>query len=286
MSSIAYLSDENMLEFHRTKGNQSMNFWRISIKNFERFAVGDLLFFVDKRHLHPETKEKGIIGYGRVSSIRTMSVNRTWKQYETLNGYPNYERFKESILNLRSDLELPKQIQSIHLEEVVFSKAPIYLSELNFDLPKQLESFIYLEQEGNDLSSNILRKIESLGVDNWFTMMTSKDIDIQATLVEQKLRNIINKVNVNWTQTQEKTIKQANLGICINMMAYQLSETGVDIYLPVSSIKNQFYEMLGIKAFINANFDDYKIKFHLVSKTEFNDFELLVQEMNLEPVYI
>ena len=62
MSSIAYVSDDRMLEFHRMSGNTSMNFWRLSLKNFERFSIGDLLFFIDRRNPHPLTKEKGIIG--------------------------------------------------------------------------------------------------------------------------------------------------------------------------------------------------------------------------------
>ncbi|MDE8070272.1 hypothetical protein PT191_06680 [Erysipelothrix rhusiopathiae] len=44
MSSIAYISDEKMVEYHRTNGNQTVNFWRLSLKGFERFDVGDLFF--------------------------------------------------------------------------------------------------------------------------------------------------------------------------------------------------------------------------------------------------
>ena len=86
MSSIAYISDERMIEFHRSNGHRSINFWRLSTKRFERFDVGSLLFFIDKRYIHPVTKEKGIIGYGRARSVRTMSIKRTWDEYQYMNG--------------------------------------------------------------------------------------------------------------------------------------------------------------------------------------------------------
>ena len=45
MGSIAYVTDENMLAYHRLCRNQSILFWRLSNKKFTDFHKGDLLFF-------------------------------------------------------------------------------------------------------------------------------------------------------------------------------------------------------------------------------------------------
>ena len=46
MSSIAYVTDEKMIEYHRLCGNRRINFWRLtSHKEFTNFHPGELLFF-------------------------------------------------------------------------------------------------------------------------------------------------------------------------------------------------------------------------------------------------
>ena len=46
MSSIAYVTDEKMLEYHRLCRNKDILFWRLSSrKKFTDFRKGDLLFF-------------------------------------------------------------------------------------------------------------------------------------------------------------------------------------------------------------------------------------------------
>jgi hypothetical protein len=70
MSSIAYITDKNMIEFHRLNGNSTINFWRPSIgKRFTDFHPGDLLFFLAKGTERGSTKEKGLIGYGTIWNL-------------------------------------------------------------------------------------------------------------------------------------------------------------------------------------------------------------------------
>lgn len=46
MSSIAYTTDQEMIEYHRLCGNRDVNFWRLSARaGFTDFKRGDLLFF-------------------------------------------------------------------------------------------------------------------------------------------------------------------------------------------------------------------------------------------------
>ena len=49
MASIVYVTDKNMIEFHRLNGNQSLNFWRpMSQKKIRNFHPGDMIFFLTK----------------------------------------------------------------------------------------------------------------------------------------------------------------------------------------------------------------------------------------------
>jgi len=63
MSAIAYITNQEMIEFHRLNGNKTINFWRLgNTKKISFFKKGDLLFFLSKGT--EKGKEKGIVGYG------------------------------------------------------------------------------------------------------------------------------------------------------------------------------------------------------------------------------
>lgn len=88
MASIAYITDRNMIEFHRLNGNRTMNFWRPSnSKKFTDFKPGDLLFFLAKGSERGRHREKGIVGYGRFQKAHTLSFRQMWNVYGTENGY-------------------------------------------------------------------------------------------------------------------------------------------------------------------------------------------------------
>ncbi|QIK69092.1 hypothetical protein G7062_01810 [Erysipelothrix sp. HDW6C] len=288
MSSIAYLSDEKMIEFHRSNGNRRINFWRLSTKNFDRFDVGSLLFFIDKRYIHPSTKEKGIIGYGRARDIRTMSVKRTWTEYESLNGFKDYESFEATIKAAAKDDVLPKQIQSIELDHVVFFKSPLYLSEVNFDLPQRLESFIYLLDEGRDVALDLLMKADDLGIDQWFVAMNASiEMDIiYEDIREQTIRNALSKVSVEWTQLQENLTFSIKHASRVGPLAYDYSERVTKVYLPCSSLKNQFYEIVGMATWIKKELEGVNLEFYVVLKNQVDDFTQRLNLMNLKPLYI
>lgn len=148
MASIAYITDPNMLEMHRLHGRNTMNFWRLSSKvNFKNFSEGDLVFFLSKDKDKQRGKEKGIVGYGRLDSIHVNSVNYLWKKYQTENGYSTLESFKEAIIKVSKNHELPNKISSLYLTDVLFYQSPIYLSECGMNISGNIESFIYLNPE-------------------------------------------------------------------------------------------------------------------------------------------
>ena len=167
MSAIAYITDSKMLELHRLNNHKTMNFWRLSRNiNFSDFSTGDLVFFLSKDKEHRNKREKGIVGFGRVTKINVSSVKTMWDKYGILNGYQTLNEFKEAILRVSKDKQIPKKISSFYLENVVFFQ-PVFLSECGMKISTNVESYIYLKEESvvmkllslakesNDLWSNL-----------------------------------------------------------------------------------------------------------------------------------
>ena len=147
MSAIAYITDSKMLELHRLNNHKTMNFWRLSNNiNFSDFNVGDLVFFLSKDKEHKNGKEKGIVGFGRMSKISLASVKSMWDKYGVLNGYRSLVEFKEAIIKVSKDKKLPKKISGFYLENVTFFQ-PIYLSECGMKISSNVESYVYLKPE-------------------------------------------------------------------------------------------------------------------------------------------
>lgn len=168
MSSIAYITDRDMIEYHRLHGNKKIVFWRPSSqKNFQHFYIGDYLFFLTKGTEKGKNKEKGIIGYGRCFKERAWSVQQAWNQYGIMCGYGSLEQFQNAVISVNKAHELPKQIHCLLLERVIFFQAPIYLSEFSIHISKQIESYIYLDQERVELDVQLLEKAMEIGTDMW-----------------------------------------------------------------------------------------------------------------------
>ena len=259
MSSIAYLADENMLQYHRMHGNRNINFWRVGIRNFENFEPGDLLFFIDGKQRHPKTREKGIVGYGFFKQIREMSIKRTWQQYREENGYKSYERFEEAVSHMAKSDDLPEKIQSIELNNVVYFNQAMYLGEFTNSININLESFIYLESEE---VYKLLEKGYDFGIDTWFKLnnpsldreQIKKDIEIA------HLRSVLENIKTDWTQDQTRLINQYSAFNKVGNIAYLVKDHEVEIFIPVSSAKTQYYTVLGII---------YKIKTEIQKNTQF-----------------
>ncbi len=170
MSSIAYVTDSNMIQYHRLNGNRSLNFWRPSINmNFSDFHKGDLLFFLAKgtekgRGLN---REKGIVGYGVYEEGDVMPPSLAWKRYQAMNGYNTKEEFFEAICKITKSEEVPGNISCLHLNDVVFFQSPIYLSEVGVKISNQLESYTYIDKEDETATLKILEKAKDVGIDLW-----------------------------------------------------------------------------------------------------------------------
>ncbi|NTW90756.1 MAG: hypothetical protein HGA35_02320, partial [Erysipelotrichaceae bacterium] len=200
MSSIAYITDKNMIEFHRLNGNSTISFWRPSAgKRFTDFNHGDLLFFLAKGTELKQTGEKGIIGYGRFQHSVQHSFRQMWNLYGNLNGYETTEDFKEAILRVSKTKTLPTSLSSLILNEIVFFQAPVYLSEFGMRISNNLESFIYLDKDNPQMTVNILLKANEIGVDAWSSAVSSYapsssvfDDDLSRHIIQYRLSNIPN----------------------------------------------------------------------------------------------
>ncbi len=180
MSAIAYVTDSRMLELHRLNSHKTMNFWRLSANiSFSDFNEGDLVFFLSKDKEHRKGKEKGIVGFGRVSKIQVASIRAMWDRYGILNGYRSLPEFKEAILRVSKEKKLPTRISGFYLEDVTFF-LPVYLSECGMKISNNVESYVYLKPEKTVISLlNLAKESEDL----WSDLH-----DNSATIEKEKLR--------------------------------------------------------------------------------------------------
>lgn len=165
MSSIAYVTEQNMLEYHRLCCNRSILFWRLTTKNrFTDFRKGDLLFFF-ARGAHYR-KKKGFIGYGHYAYTRKLSVNQMWRQYGTMTGYDTKDQLIDAISKAGKG-QVPESMLCLFLEDVVFFTAPIYPKEVGLHIPMNLESYCYLDKNDENVTIKILKQAEKYGIDLW-----------------------------------------------------------------------------------------------------------------------
>jgi len=166
MSSIAYVTDQNMLEYHRLCRNREMLFWRLSTREIADFHKGDLLFFFARGTMG---RKKGLVGYAHYDSAPKLSMKQMWKKYGTLTGYDTYEYMEEAITKAARGGTVPKVLHCLYLTDVVFFLSPIYAKEAGLSIPANLESYQYLDQEDPEATVRILKKAEEHGIDLWYS---------------------------------------------------------------------------------------------------------------------
>lgn len=194
MSSIAYVTDQYMLEFHRLNGSKTMNFWRFqSTKNFTDFEQGDLLFFLAKgsERRQGKRKEKGIIGYGRLKETNNYSFKKMWDTYSIENGYATKEELKDAICKIAKDNKVPKKMNCLYLQDVVFFQSPVYLSEIGLTISNNMESFIYLDKEDKTITNKILQKGKESGVDLWASLIN--EVNDSSIFEEEEIRHALSE---------------------------------------------------------------------------------------------
>jgi len=192
-----------MIEYHRINGNQTMNFWRLSSqRKFTHFYRGDYLFFLAKGSEHKITREKGIVGYGKLDYSKTMTLTQMWKEYEQLNGFGTKEEFKDAVLKISKSKTIPKSMHSLFLKDVIFFKYPLYLSEIGIQVSSNLESYFYLDRQGVSATVKILKKAEEIGIDTW---QVALDDQINKQIFKQDLETHVLSDFINSIFSSQKT---------------------------------------------------------------------------------
>lgn len=184
MSSIAYVTDEKMIEFHRLSRNRTIVFWRLSTKKkFSDFRKGDLLFFYARTAL---SKKKAFVGYAHFSSIKKLSINQLWNHFGEMSGYDSYEQLKDAIEKASKTHTVPKALSCLYLTDLVFFSQPIYPEDVGIDIPKNLESYCYIDKEDPSITVKILKKAEQDGVDVW---SADPNMDINEIFKKDEIRH-------------------------------------------------------------------------------------------------
>lgn len=204
MGSIAYVADEEMIEYHRLCGNKEINFWRLSSqKNFTNFHSGDLLFFYTKV---PFSNKKAFAGYAHFVFSKRMSIQEMWKKYNTSNGYDSIDKLTEAIQKACRDKELPKKMDCLFLKDVVFFNEPVFPDEVGLDLSSKLESYCYIDKNDPEVTVRILRKAEEKGIDLWSAAWSKETEDL---FIHDEIRQGLYGISkllgkTEWTESERK----------------------------------------------------------------------------------
>ncbi|MDI9540712.1 MAG: hypothetical protein QM204_04485 [Bacillota bacterium] len=197
MAAIAYVTDEKMIEYHRVNGSNSIVFWRLSTKKFSDFNIGDLLFFLSKDTTTKTRKEKGLVGYGRFVGSSSMAISTMWRKHRTKTGYISKKELYGAIEKSKKTKKMPEKINCLVLDRVVFFRNPIYLSDLGYKIPKNLESFTYLDKHEGQQTLRILEEAQKIGLDLWSSIQGAADeTSFNQQLTQYKIATIIEALGI------------------------------------------------------------------------------------------
>lgn len=258
MASIAYITDKHMIEYHRLNGSHRINFWKpSSMKKIVNFQKGDYLFFLGKGTERGIDREKGIIGYGKLEKSHDLTFQQMWNTYDTLNGYPTKEELESAIIKIMKNHALPKIINCMLLNDVVFFQSPIYLSELHINISSRVESFIYLDKDDLLNTSKVLDLADQIGFDSWSSLF--QDYHDDTFLIDAKVnyvQNVYETLKVNfYSKHEEKRITKyiqqsfqfeySKKLIQKKNEIFVINKDNIEIYIPCL-----------------VNIQDFMIKFH------------------------
>lgn len=245
MSSIVHVANNKMLEFHRLYGHKSFIFWRYNTKNFSDFHINDFIFFLSKTN---RKKEKGIVGFGQLKGNKILKVQGLYNRYKKQLGCLSNQEFIDSLKKYSKDQETPEVINALFLEEVVFFKQPIYLSEIDVAISKQLESFIYLDQEENN-TSKLLNKAQKIGLDLWSDNTLKVPLEILSNIydITYQLKEL-----GYYKKTQHR-----DFGLMNHINGFYTSKQ-ITLFTPRNSTREQLY-LRGIKDRLSESLEKYQL---------------------------
>ncbi len=301
MAAIAYVTDEKMIEYHRLNGSSSIVFWRFSKKNFSDFNIGDLLFFLSKDSTTKTRKEKGLLGYGRFMGSFTMSMATMWRKYKTKTGYISRKELYEAIDKSNKAKERPEKINCLVLDRVVFFRSPIYLSDLGYNIPINLESFTYLDKHEGKQTLKILEEAKKIGLDLWSSIQgTADETSFNQQLLQYKIATIIESLSIEdeiskryYKKIEKKHSIDNYLWINNKHIGFiNFGKPNTLFYIFQSNIrdsKENYYKMVGqlvhLILYIEQTIDE-QIEIVVVSNRELTDSQIkILNKMKVNYIY-
>lgn len=286
MAAIAYVTDEKMIDYHRVNGSNSIVFWRLSTKNFSDFNIGDLLFFLSRDNTTKTRKEKGLVGYGRFRSSSSMSISTMWRKHKTKTGYISKKDLYEAIDKSKKTKEMPEKINCLVLDRVVFFRSPIYLSDLGYKIPMNLESFTYLDKHEGQQTLRILEEAQKVGLDLWSSIQSEADENsFNQQLMQYKIATIVESLGIEdeitrkyYKKIEKKYSIDNHLWINNKHIGFiNFGKPNILFYLFQTNIRDSivnYYKMIGQLVCLLLNIEQTikeKIKIVVVSNRKFSD---------------
>lgn len=297
MSSIAYVADENMLEYHRLCRNRTILFWRLSNrKKFADFRKGDLLFFYS-RPMHG--RRKGLVGYAHYDSTKRLSLNQMWNRYGESTGYSDMQRLSDAISRAAKG-EIPKQMSCLYLTDVVFFLTPVYAEEAGLQLPANLESYTYLDRSDPGITVNILKCAARHGIDLWSADPSKKPDEIfhndvirhQLAMIHKNIgvesgsereRNAAHRIAAHQLLNEEWELIRGSVTDCISV-----GKSIVEIMIPLTyqandrdaRVREMFGRMIMYRLMAEEIGFDRKLRFTVISDRQTDDIMELVDKIN------
>ncbi|MBQ1385369.1 MAG: hypothetical protein IIY75_01030 [Erysipelotrichales bacterium] len=172
MASCIYVTNREMIEYHRLNGANELNFWRpLSQTRMKKFYPGDLIFFLTKTDIPGKSKEKGIIGYGEYVRSERLSLSTMWRKYGDKNGYAALDALRSAMKEYGN--RIPEKISCLYIDHVVFFNSPVFPSDIGMKIPWNLESYTYTNDGKNDYTYKLLEAGSRVGLNYWAATMTS-----------------------------------------------------------------------------------------------------------------
>ena len=297
MSSIAYVTDQEMIEYHRLCGNRNMNFWRLSSRSaFKDFHKGDLLFFF-ARGLRG--KKKGLVGYAHFDSTRRMSLNQMWKRYGTLNGYDSKHNLEAAILDAARDGQIPPEMNCLYLTDAVFFVDPVYPNEVGLKINEKLESYTYLDRDDPRITVRILRKAEEKGIDVW---ASAQSFEPEYIFKLDETRHMLCVMANDLGEDELNSSESRSAHACIRkiveeegfeyikgttLSAFKADETGINIALPfVYNSRDRaarLKDLLGRITYCRLKAKEYglpEVRFTVLCDADDSEVTSMVKELN------
>ncbi|MDO4378393.1 MAG: hypothetical protein Q4C64_04485 [Erysipelotrichia bacterium] len=298
MAAIAYVTDEKMIEFHRFNGSHSIVFWRLSVKKFQDFKKGDLLFFLAKDRETKQSKEKGLMGYGCLQDIQVMSLNQMWKKYGNKTGYNTKKELLEVVERSNKSKELPKKITCLLLDKVCFFQSPIYLSELGYHINNNLESFTYLDRHEGKLTLDILQQVGKIGLDLWSSALSeNNEQTFFQQLIQYKLSVMLDSLDIKFTVDKKYRESVVNKffgadSLWINSQQFCFLN-GKELYIIFQTnhyqLRGNFYKLLGQLVTLNLHIKnniEEKIKIIVLTNKKFSEQQAdVLSEFDFDYIY-